>query len=96
MVLGTFHNCDRRTRPARDEIVDEILGRLGVPVVSGFDAGHYSGGAVLPMGCQVRVDADAGTVELLEPVLGNRAPVRRHARRRVPRPRCVAAPAASR
>jgi hypothetical protein len=70
VVLGTFHDCDTAEEPGVVmEVADEILGSLGVPVVSGFDAGHYSGGAVLPMGCEVRVDADAGTIDLLESVL---------------------------
>lgn len=73
VILGSFHDCDEADRPGVVmEICDEILGRLGIPVVSGFDAGHYSGGAVLPIGCPVRVNAEEGTVELLEPVLANR------------------------
>jgi muramoyltetrapeptide carboxypeptidase LdcA involved in peptidoglycan recycling len=76
VVLGTFHNCDPPDSSGEVmSIFDDILGRLGIPVVSGFDAGHHSGGAVLPMGCQVRLNADGGTIELLEPIFGNRAPV---------------------
>jgi len=76
VVLGTFHDCDPPDAPGQVmAIADEILGRLGIPVVSGFDAGHHSGGAVLPMGCQVSLNADAGVIELLEPVFGNKAPV---------------------
>ena len=70
IVLGTFTNCDAKDEPGQlMQVIDEILGGLQVPVVSGFDAGHYSGGGLVPMGVDVRVDADAGTVELLEPVL---------------------------
>lgn len=70
VVLGTFTDCDAKGEPGVVmQVVDEILGGLGVPVVSGFDAGHYSGGGLVPMGCEVRVNADAGTVELAEPVL---------------------------
>lgn len=70
VVLGTFTNCDPKDEPGVVmQVVDEILGGLGVPVVSGFDAGHYSEGGLVPMGCEVRVDAGAGTVELLEPAL---------------------------
>lgn len=74
VVLGTFHGCDTPDAPDLVmDICDEILAPLGIPVLSGFDAGHQSGGAVLPMGCQVRVNADTRTVELLEPVLAGRA-----------------------
>lgn len=75
VILGTFHDCERESdRGQLMDIFDEILAPLGIPVVSGFDAGHYSGGAVLPMGCRVRVDADAGTVELLEEAFGDGRP----------------------
>ncbi|MFN2427349.1 MAG: LD-carboxypeptidase [Candidatus Binatia bacterium] len=81
VVLGKFHDCDPPNAPGQVmAIADEILGRLGIPVVSGFDAGHLSGGAVLPMGCQVLVNADAGSIELQEPVFGNSAPVSSAAR----------------
>lgn len=78
VVLGTFHDCDRPEAPGQVmDVVDEILGPLGIPVLSGFDAGHVSGAAVLPMGCQVRVEAgpEGGSIELLEPMFGNKAPV---------------------
>jgi muramoyltetrapeptide carboxypeptidase len=74
VVLGTFTDCDPKDEPGLVmQVIDEILGGLGVPVVSGFDAGHYSGGGLVPMGCEVRVDADAGTVELLESALAGSA-----------------------
>ncbi len=76
VILGTFHDCEPPT--ARGQITDiavEILAPLGIPVVSGFDAGHYSGGGVLPMGCRVHVDADAGTVDLLDEAFGDGRPV---------------------
>lgn len=71
IVLGEFHGCE----PAAQirEIFEEICGARAIPVVAGFDAGHYSGGAVVPIGCEVRVDADAGMVELLEPVFATSA-----------------------
>src|SRR5690606_17920465 len=76
VVLGKFHECEPPDAAGQlMEFFEEFFGRLNVPTVSGFDAGHKSGGAVLPIGCQVRVEAEAGIVELLEPVFGNRAPV---------------------
>ena len=69
VVLGSFLKCDDEENPGEVlAIFDEILGPLGIPVVAGFDAGHGSGGAVLPMGIEVRVDADAGVIELMEDV----------------------------
>jgi muramoyltetrapeptide carboxypeptidase len=76
VVLGRFHECDPPDASGQcAEIFEDFFGRLGIPTVSGFDSGHHSGGAVVPMGCQVRVEAETGIVELLEPVFGNRAPI---------------------
>jgi muramoyltetrapeptide carboxypeptidase len=71
VVLGSFHGCGEEEEVLA--IADEILSPLRIPVVSGFDAGHGSGGAVLPIGCEVFVDADAGSIELLEPVFASHA-----------------------
>lgn len=49
-----------------DEILREYLGRSGKPAVIGFPAGHVSDNATLPHGARVRLDADAGTLEILE------------------------------
>jgi muramoyltetrapeptide carboxypeptidase len=74
VVLGTFTDCDPKDEPGLTlSIAEEILGGLGVPVVSGFDAGHFSGGGLVPMGARVRVDAGAGRIDLLEPVLAQAA-----------------------
>jgi len=75
VVLGSFERCDDAASPGLlREVFDEILGGLGVPVLAGLDAGHGSGHAVLPMGCEVEVDADRGVLELTEPALDEDAP----------------------
>lgn len=53
---------------ARD-VVAERLSDLGVPVVCGVPAGHVDDNRELPLGAPVRVDADAGRLELLEPAV---------------------------
>jgi muramoyltetrapeptide carboxypeptidase len=77
VVLGTFSGCDPKDSPGEVlEVFDEILAPLAIPVVSGFDAGHHSNGGLLPIGAKVRVRADAGAIDLLEPVLsGASAPI---------------------
>ena len=58
--------------PTRDDIppVREVLaGRLhdrGVPVLTGCPVGHIDEMWTLPLGIRARLDADAGTLELLE------------------------------
>jgi len=64
----------RRTgRPERalqqrvEQVLEERLGGLGIPVVSGVPAGHISDNLELPLGAEVSLDADAGVLEFLEP-----------------------------
>jgi muramoyltetrapeptide carboxypeptidase len=52
-----------------DEVVEDRLGRLGVPVVTGFPFGHDAQRNVaLPFGTRVRLAADDATLVCLEPV----------------------------
>ncbi|MGK7311169.1 MAG: S66 peptidase family protein [Candidatus Longimicrobiales bacterium M2_2A_002] len=44
----------------------ELLGSLGVPVALGLPFGHGRENWTLPLGVPARLDADAGTLELLE------------------------------
>lgn len=71
VVLGRFHDCGDFDEVKA--IAAEILSPLGVPVVAGLDVGHHASGLPLPMGCLARVDASAGRVDLLEPVLDQAA-----------------------
>ncbi|NBC95345.1 MAG: LD-carboxypeptidase [Deinococcus-Thermus bacterium] len=56
---------ERLERSVVDVLAD--AGRPDLPVVAGLDAGHTSPQMVVPLGCRVRVDPDAGTIETLEP-----------------------------
>lgn len=59
-------------RPASDndrpleEVLAEIVGPLGIPVVSGLPVGHIDSQWTLPFGARARLDADRGTLEILE------------------------------
>lgn len=48
------------------DILREYLGRSGKPAVLAFPVGHVADNATLPHGARVRLDADAGTLEILE------------------------------
>lgn len=48
-----------------DEVLQERLSPLGVPVLSGVPAGHIDDNLELPLGGSVWVDADAGRVRFL-------------------------------
>lgn len=68
VVVGTLRGCDPppdRPSATADEVVDERLGMLGVPVVHGLEIGHTARQFALPLGVPSRLDADAGTLEIL-------------------------------
>jgi muramoyltetrapeptide carboxypeptidase len=56
--------------PPLTEVLHDRLADLGVPVASGFPFGHVDDNWTLPLGVRARLDADAGTLELLEPAVG--------------------------
>lgn len=51
------------------EVLHDRLGRLGVPVAVGFPFGHIDDNWTLPVGIRARLDADAGTLSILEPAV---------------------------
>jgi len=52
--------------PLIEDVLQDLLGDLGVPVAYGFPFGHVEDNWTLPVGVRARLDADAGTLELLE------------------------------
>jgi muramoyltetrapeptide carboxypeptidase len=73
IVLGEFTGATAAV-PARPshtlaESVESALAGLGVPRISGFPYGHIPRKATLPVGLQARLDADRGSLELMEPAV---------------------------
>ena len=52
-----------------EEVLGEWTARLGVPAAVGFPFGHGAQNWTLPLGVRARLDASAGTLELLEPAV---------------------------
>lgn len=52
-----------------NRVLGDYLARLGKPVLSGWPLGHDEPNLLLPLGVAARLDADAGTLELLEDVV---------------------------
>jgi muramoyltetrapeptide carboxypeptidase len=50
-----------------EEVVQEWLGGLGVPVLANLPFGHGENLATVPLGARARIDGDAGLLEILEP-----------------------------
>jgi muramoyltetrapeptide carboxypeptidase len=75
IVVGQLVGCeeppDGNLGPSAASVVQERLATLGVPVAMGFPFGHDSRrNAALPFGAMVRLVADQGALEFLEPVVG--------------------------
>ncbi|HKW91597.1 MAG TPA: LD-carboxypeptidase [Methylomirabilota bacterium] len=71
VAFGKFTDCQPspfflQNRPLED-ILAERFRDLGVPTVSGLMIGHVEDQTTLPVGCLAELDADVGTLTLLEP-----------------------------
>ena len=51
------------------EVIDRLLGSLGVPVLSGLTFGHTEDQLTLPQGVMATLDATAGTLTIEESAL---------------------------
>ena len=71
MVFGKFTRCEPSASFVQNRLLEDILAErcrsLGVPAVSGFMVGHVDDQTTLPIGCLAELNADAGTLTLLEP-----------------------------
>ncbi|MBP3646941.1 MAG: LD-carboxypeptidase [Clostridia bacterium] len=74
VVLGHFTDCPIEFPEfglTIEEVIRDIVAPCGKPVFSGFTAGHALPNLTLPLGVNCRMDADHGTITILEsPVVG--------------------------
>jgi muramoyltetrapeptide carboxypeptidase len=73
VIFGECQDCRPRDfKPSFEatlslgEVVDEILGRLSVPVLSGLTIGHTDDQLTLPLGVMAELDADRGELIIEE------------------------------
>ena len=73
IVFGECSRCTPKDyKPGFDnnlslgEVVDEILGKLRIPVLAGLTIGHTADQLTLPLGVAATLDADAGTLTITE------------------------------
>ncbi len=73
VVFGQCTNC---TNPGPSysnftvfEVLEHHLAPLGVPAFQGAQIGHVAGQVSIPVGVQAEIDASAGTIRILEPVV---------------------------
>jgi len=75
VIVGELAGCEwyEHTSAPRsktlEDVLDDRLGGLGVPVLYGLPLGHGATLATLPLGVQATVDADALTLTIDEPAL---------------------------
>jgi len=72
VLIGRFTAMKRHINDGAlglDEVLGHYFRPLGVPVAHGFPIGHIGDQWTIPVGVRARLDADACTVELLEPAV---------------------------
>jgi len=72
IVLGDWNNCvpDPGERSLDlEEVFREVLRPAGKPILAGLQAGHCRPMLTFPLGVEAVLDADAGTLELVESAL---------------------------
>lgn len=78
-VLGklagvVFGHCTNCTGPnlsgfTLSEVMNQHFAPLGVPAFQGAQIGHIANQIAMPVGARAEIDADAGTIRILEPVV---------------------------
>ena len=73
VVFGQCTNC-RNPVPGYagftlDQVLDQHLGKLDVPVFQGAQIGHIAAQISLPVGAPVEIDAGRGSIRVLAPVV---------------------------
>ncbi len=73
VIFGQCTECVDKERNlggfTLSEIFQHHFGSLGVPVFQGGFFGHITDQFTLPIGCEVEMNADAGTLRMLEPAV---------------------------
>jgi len=72
VVLGHWTRCEPKD-PQRsltlDQVFADVVAPCGKPVITGFAAGHATPTHSFPIGVEAFLDADAGTLDIIEPAL---------------------------
>ncbi len=67
IVLGSFRDCG--DPDLLDEVFDDRLGRLGIPVISGFACGHDDPNLAFPLGVRATLSTTPPSLRLAQPGL---------------------------
>ncbi len=69
VVIGHLQDVRAPEGTTIEEVFRDCLAPLGIPVAIGLETGHGVPCRTLPLGARSRLDADAGSLEVLEPVV---------------------------
>jgi muramoyltetrapeptide carboxypeptidase len=70
LLLGDFQDCEpTQGNYTAVETLRDILTRLNVPTIANFPAGHGEDNWAIPLGAKVRINADARSIEFLDPAV---------------------------
>lgn len=72
IVFGQFPDCvPKSDAPSLSvpQLILELIANLNVPVIADFPYGHVDPKYTLPIGVEVLLDADAGSIEICEPAI---------------------------
>lgn len=72
LVFGHFTRCEpTESAPSRDveTVLREMTSKLDIPVAFGLDVGHAEPNLTIPLGAVAELDADGGSLSIIEPAL---------------------------
>lgn len=70
IILGTFVECDPPDESYKvDDVLKEILGKLQIPIIAKFPAGHGPLNRPFPLNLPARLDTDRKSLRLLSPLV---------------------------
>ncbi len=72
VLLGSFQDCESPSPTyTLEDTLHDLFGKLHVPVLASFPAGHGAQNWAIPLGIKIRLDASNRRVEFLEPALSS-------------------------
>ncbi len=73
LIFGQFLDIEsaEKTEPTLtlEQVLEKYTRDLNIPILGNFPYGHQDYKYTMPIGCRVRLDADLGTLRLLEPAV---------------------------
>jgi muramoyltetrapeptide carboxypeptidase len=73
IILGAFIDCNEKDPTKKtltlNEVIEDYFAKLKIPVVYNFRHGHIKDNLTIPLGINIRLNANKGCIEYLEPAV---------------------------